>query len=220
MLHWGSDSWASTRWGCAMSRFFALIVWREMGGRIHWFIRETLISWCRWTSHELWCMIHGHFQVVRPFANLECDWFQRALRTLHENGNQHLVDEPKLLVTVCGIGNHTLSVGFRSFRFGGMNPRSWRDAPKWWRFFLVGILVMPSQVLWVRVWREFVWGEDCMLLQICNKILSSSPLIYTLEFYPGGVRDNLTHCVHLKREVEHFSCCRGVLYMCVFFFMF
>ena len=36
----------------------------------------------------------------------------------------------------------------------------------------------------------------------CNKILSSSPLTYTLGFSYGGVRDNLTHYVHLKRELE------------------
>ena len=36
----------------------------------------------------------------------------------------------------------------------------------------------------------------------CNKILSSSPLTYTLGFSRGGVRDTLTHCMHLKGELE------------------
>ena len=27
-------------------------------------------------------------------------------------------------VTICGVGGHTLFVGFHSFRFGWMNPRS------------------------------------------------------------------------------------------------
>ena len=35
-----------------------------------------------------------------------------------------------------------------------------------------------------------------------NKILNYSPLTYTLGFSRGGVRDNFTHCVHLKRELE------------------
>ena len=33
--------------------------------------------------------------------------------------------------TVCGVGGRTLSVGFHPFGFGWMNPRSWREAPKW-----------------------------------------------------------------------------------------
>ena len=36
----------------------------------------------------------------------------------------------------------------------------------------------------------------------CNKISSSSPLTYTLGFSYGRVRDYLTHCVHLKRELK------------------
>ena len=36
----------------------------------------------------------------------------------------------------------------------------------------------------------------------CNKFLSFSPLTYTLGFSRGEVRDNLTHCVHLKRGLE------------------
>ena len=32
----------------------------------------------------------------------------------------------------------------------------------------------------------------------CNKILSSPPLTYTFGFSRGGLRDDLTHCVHLK----------------------
>jgi hypothetical protein len=35
-----------------------------------------------------------------------------------------------------------------------------------------------------------------------NKILSSSSLTYTLGFSRGGVRDNLTHYVLLKRKLE------------------
>ena len=35
-----------------------------------------------------------------------------------------------------------------------------------------------------------------------NKILSSSPLTYTLGFSHNGVRDNLTHYVHLKTKLE------------------
>ena len=48
-------------------------------------------------------------------------------------------------------------------------------------------------------------GESLCEVKIeccCNKILSYSPLTYTLGFSRGGVRDNLTHCVHLKRELE------------------
>ena len=29
-----------------------------------------------------------------------------------------------------------------------------------------------------------------------------SPISYTLGFFSGGVRDNLTYCVHLKKELE------------------
>ena len=36
----------------------------------------------------------------------------------------------------------------------------------------------------------------------CNDILSSSALIYTLGFSRGRMRDNLTHYVHLKKELE------------------
>ena len=36
----------------------------------------------------------------------------------------------------------------------------------------------------------------------CNRILSSHPLTYTLAFSRGRVRDNLTHCVHLRKELE------------------
>ena len=35
-----------------------------------------------------------------------------------------------------------------------------------------------------------------------QQILSSSSLSYTLGFSRGGVRDSLTHCVHLKRELK------------------
>ena len=36
----------------------------------------------------------------------------------------------------------------------------------------------------------------------CNKTLNSSPLTYTLEFSRDELRDNLTHYMHLKRELE------------------
>ena len=87
---------------------------------------------------------------------------------------------------------------FHPFGFGWMNLRSWRewllneDPPPW-----LGILA--NQALWPSVWKEVVWGEDCIFLQ---RILSFSPLTYTLGFSHGGVRDNLTHYVHLKRELE------------------
>ena len=48
-------------------------------------------------------------------------------------------------------------------------------------------------------------GENLCEVKIacfCNKILSSSPLTYTLGFSRGGVRDNLIHYVHLKRELK------------------
>ena len=32
--------------------------------------------------------------------------------------------------------------------------------------------------------------------------LETSPLTYTLQFSRGGVRDNLIHCMHLKRKLE------------------
>ena len=35
-----------------------------------------------------------------------------------------------------------------------------------------------------------------------QKISSYSPLSYTLGFSRGGVRDSLTYCVYLKRELE------------------
>ena len=56
----------------------------------------------------------------------------------------------------------------------------------------------------------------------CNKVLSSSSLTYTLGFSRDGVRDNLTHCVHLKRELELLlgfdsipSIWRCVVYLCL-----
>ena len=34
------------------------------------------------------------------------------------------------VVMVCIIGGHTIFVGFHPFRFGWLNSRSWKDAPK------------------------------------------------------------------------------------------
>lgn len=34
------------------------------------------------------------------------------------------------VVTVCGVGGHTASGGFHSFRVGWINSRSWKDDPK------------------------------------------------------------------------------------------
>ena len=56
----------------------------------------------------------------------------------------------------------------------------------------------------------------------CNKILSYSPLTHTLGFSRGEVRDNLTHCVHLKGELELLlgfdsllSTWRCIVYVCL-----
>ena len=56
----------------------------------------------------------------------------------------------------------------------------------------------------------------------CNRILSFSPLSYTHGFSRGGVRDNLTHCVHLKRELKLLlgfdslrSMWRCLIYVCI-----
>ena len=52
---------------------------------------------------------------------------------------------------------------------------------------------------------ECVYEESLCEVKIacfCNRILSSSPFTYTLGFSCGGVRNKLTHCVHLKREFE------------------
>ena len=58
----------------------------------------------------------------------------------------------------------------------------------------------------------------------CIKILSSSLLTYTQGVSRGGVRDNLIHCVHLKRELELLlrfdslpSLWRCVVYVCLCF---
>ena len=88
-------------------------------------------------------------------------------------------------------------MGFHPFGFGWMNLRSWRDAPKWGASSLAGILAKSSIVSWcveracVR-WRLHVFAIN----------LEFSPLTYTLGFSHSGVRDNLTHYVHLKRELE------------------
>ena len=99
---------------------------------------------------------------------------------------------------VCGVGGYTASGGFHPFRFGCMNPRSWRDAHKWGASSLAwhSCQVKPC---------EWVCGESLYEVNIAccsNKILSYSPLTYTLGYSRGGVRDNLTHCVHLKRKLK------------------
>ena len=67
------------------------------------------------------------------------------------------------------------------------------------RSLLLSLAFLPSQALWVSAWRELVWVK---IACFCNKILSSSTLTYTLGFSRDGVKNNLTHCVHLKRELE------------------
>jgi hypothetical protein len=72
---------------------------------------------------------------------------------------------------------------------------------------------------------EWVCGENLCEVKIacfCNKILSSSPLTYTLGFSCDEVRDNLTYCVHLKRGLELLlgfdslpSLWRCVVYVCL-----
>ena len=121
------------------------------------------------------------------------------------------------VVTVCGIG-HTLPMGIDSFRSRWMNPRSWRDAPKWGASFLAwhSCQVKPS---------EWVCGESLCEVKIaccCNKILSSFPITYTLGFSRCGEWDNLTHCVHLKRNLDLLlgfdslpSLWRCVVYVCL-----
>ena len=99
---------------------------------------------------------------------------------------------------VCGVGGRTLSVGFHSFRFGWMNLRSWRDAPRWGASSLAcdSCQVKPC---------EWVCGECLCEVKIacfCNKSWVLLPLLYTLGFSHDGVRDNLTHYMHLKRELE------------------
>ena len=93
---------------------------------------------------------------------------------------------------------HRIPGGFHPFRIGWRNPRSWRDVPKWGASSLAlhSCQVKPC---------EWVCGESLCEVKIacfCNKILSSSPLTYTLGFSCDGMIDNLTHCVHFKRELE------------------
>ena len=62
-------------------------------------------------------------------------------------------------------------------------------------------------------------GESLCEVKIacfCNKILSSLPLIYTLGFSYGEMKDKLTHCVHLKRELELLLGFMEVCCICVF----
>ena len=79
-----------------------------------------------------------------------------------------------------------------------MNPRSWRDVPKWGASSLAwhSCQVKPCQ---------WVCGESLCEVKItgfCNKILNFSSIPCTLGFSHGGVRDNMTHCMHLKRELQ------------------
>ena len=122
-------------------------------------------------------------------------------------------------ITVCGICSYTFSVGFHPFIFGWMNPRSWRDAPEWGASPWLGILVKSSLV------SECV-QRACVRwrLQFLQWILSSSPLTYTLEFSCGGLGDNLTHCVDLKKKLELLqrfeflpSLWRCVMYVCLYY---
>lgn len=58
---------------------------------------------------------------------------------------------------------------------------------------------------------------------VLQKILSSSPPLYTIGFSCGGVKDNLTHCVHSKRELEllqGFDCFLSHLARILHFFFF
>ena len=84
--------------------------------------------------------------------------------------------------TVCGVGGRTLFVGFQSFGFGWMNPKS----------------VAKSNLV-----NEYV-ERTCVRLKlhVYNIFLSYSSLTYTLGFSRGGVRDNLIHCAYLKRKLE------------------
>ena len=56
-------------------------------------------------------------------------WKHEANEALAPSWN--CVTKSVTYVTVCGVGVHTASGGVRPFRVGWMNPRSWKDAPKW-----------------------------------------------------------------------------------------
>ena len=87
-----------------------------------------------------------------------------------------------------------------------------KEPPPW-----LGILAKSSL--------EWVCKQSLCEMKItccCNKILSFSPLTYTLGFSCSQVRDNLTHCVHLKGELKLLlgfdylpSMWRCVVYVCL-----
>ena len=130
----------------------------------------------------------------------------------------HTITIYMIAVMVCSAGIHTAFRGFHPFRVGWMNPRGWRDALKWEAVSLAwhSCQVKPC---------EWVCGESLCEVKIaccCNKILSFSSLTYIIGFSRGGVRDNLTHYVHLKRELKLLlgfdslpSLWRCVVYVCL-----